>query len=114
MTKTQAELDESSIPTVTPPAERGRHRRRRPRPSWAATALAVGAYLVLAVLANWNAWTIGATRALQLTQDPKLNTWLVAWTPFAVTHGVNPLFSHWVNVPFGRTTPPTSHFPSWR
>ena len=58
-------------------------------------------YFVLAVLANWNAWTLGATRALQSSQDPKLDAWLLAWTPFAVTHGQNPLFSHWVNVPYG-------------
>ena len=66
-----------------------------------ATCLVVATYLVLAILANWNAWTTGATRALQSSQDPKLNAWLIAWTPFAVSHGVNPLFSHWVNVPYG-------------
>ena len=66
-----------------------------------ATSLVVVTYLVLAILANWNAWSMGATRALQTSQDPKLNTWLLAWTPFAVSHGVNPLFSHWVNVPYG-------------
>ncbi len=66
-----------------------------------ATLLVVTTYLVLAVLANWNAWTMGATHALEPTQDPKLNVWTVAWTPFALTHGLNPLFSHWVNVPVG-------------
>ena len=25
----------------------------------------------------------------------------MAWTPFALSHGVNPLFSHWLNVPYG-------------
>jgi hypothetical protein len=66
-----------------------------------ATSFAFAAYLVLAVLANWNAWSMGATKVLQGSQDPKLNTWLLAWTPFAVSHGVNPMFSHWVNVPYG-------------
>ncbi len=62
----------------------------------------MGTYAALAVLANWNAWTMGATRVLQQPyQDPKLNAWYVAWTPFALSHGINPLFSHWVNVPFG-------------
>ncbi|HEX4433719.1 MAG TPA: hypothetical protein VH012_02750 [Acidimicrobiales bacterium] len=65
------------------------------------TALVVATYLVLAVVANWNAWTTGPTRALQSSQDPKLNAWLIAWTPFALTHGVNPFFSHWVNQPLG-------------
>ncbi len=59
-------------------------------------------YAALAVLANGNAWTMGATRTLQQPfQDPKLNVWYVAWTPFALTHGVNPLYSAWVNAPYG-------------
>jgi hypothetical protein len=61
----------------------------------------MGTYAVLAFLANWNAWSAGATRVLQPSQDPKLDAWYVAWTPFALTHGANPFFSHWVNVPFG-------------
>ena len=66
------------------------------------TSLVIGIYAALAVLANLNAWTMGATRALQQPyQDPKLDAWYVEWTPFAFAHGVNPLFSHWVNVPFG-------------
>jgi len=65
------------------------------------TALVVSAYLVLAVLANWNAWTTGGATALQPSQDPKLDAWTMAWTPFALTHAVDPLFSHWVNVPYG-------------
>jgi hypothetical protein len=88
--------------TATAPVPRAGTARHAARGSGAgATVLVVGIYLVLAVLANWNAWTTGATKALQASQDPKLNTWLVAWTPFALTHGVNPLFSHWVNVPYG-------------
>jgi hypothetical protein len=71
------------------------------RPDIVATALAVGTYLVLAVLANWDAWTMGATKALQSSQDPKLDAWTLAWTPFALGHGVDPFFSHWVNVPYG-------------
>jgi len=66
-----------------------------------ATSLVVTTYLGLAVLANWNAWSTGASRAVQASQDPKLNAWLVAWTPFAVSHGLNPFFSSWVNVPYG-------------
>lgn len=78
--------------------------RARPRRSSArfATSLAIGTYAVLALLANWNAWTMGATRVLQQPyQDPKLNVWYLEWTPFAISHGVNPLYSHWVNAPFG-------------
>ncbi len=67
-----------------------------------AASLAMGVYAGVAVLANWNAWMMGAARVLpQPFEDPKLNTWYVAWTPFALAHGVNPFFSHWVNAPFG-------------
>ncbi|HWD55002.1 MAG TPA: hypothetical protein VG346_07755 [Acidimicrobiales bacterium] len=69
--------------------------------AWIPTVSAITVYAVLALLANGNAWMTGAAHALQGGQDPKLNVWTVAWTPFALTHGVSPLFSHWVNVPFG-------------
>ncbi|HEY1650288.1 MAG TPA: hypothetical protein VGG09_00250 [Acidimicrobiales bacterium] len=90
--------------TEVQPASSGLERepvRTGPWPprAWIATASAV--YAVLAVLANWNAWSAGGAHALEGTQDPKLNAWTVAWTPFALAHGVNPFFSHWVNVPFG-------------
>jgi hypothetical protein len=98
MTHTLVEQDEQPLPAADP-AGVGPHTIHRS--DRAATLLVVTTYFVLAVLANWDAWTTGATRALEGTQDPKLNAWTVAWTPFALTHGVNPLFSHWVNVPVG-------------
>jgi len=58
-------------------------------------------YLVLAVAANWNAWSMGAARTLEPSQDPKLNAWGLSWNPYALAHGLNPFFSHLVNVPFG-------------
>jgi hypothetical protein len=79
------------------PARRSSRRAR----AWIPTASAITIYAVLALLANWNAWMTGARHALQGGQDPKLNAWIVNWTPFALTHGVNPFFSHWVNAPFG-------------
>ncbi len=69
--------------------------------AWKPTVAVVTIYGVLAVLANWNAWSAGGAHALQTSGDPRLNTWTVAWTPFALSHGLNPFFSHWVNVPFG-------------
>lgn len=98
MTLTSPEVDERPLPADAPPATTPIALRR---PNLLATSLVVGTYLVLAVLANWHAWTTGAARTLEITQDPKLNAWTLAWTPFALSHGVDPLFSHWVNVPFG-------------
>ena len=97
---TQLQIDQAD-PVAAPEPRTGTRRHAAPRSGAGPTALVVGTYLVLAVLANWNAWTTGATRALQSSQDPKLNVWLVAWTPFAVSHGVDPLFSHFINVPYG-------------
>jgi hypothetical protein len=98
MTHVLVEKHEGPVAKVAPT---GARKFAVARSDLLATCLVVATYLVLAVLANWNAWTTGATRALQSSQDPKLNAWLVAWTPFAVSHGVNPLFSHWVNLPYG-------------
>jgi hypothetical protein len=98
MTHVLVEKHEGSVAKVAPT---GARKFAVARSDLLATCLVVATYLVLAILANWNAWTTGATRALQSSQDPKLNAWLLAWTPFAVSHGVNPLFSHWVNVPYG-------------
>lgn len=98
MTLTTPAVGDHPVPAATP-LDTARPVLRRP--DIVATALVVGTYLVLAVLANWDAWTMGATRALQDSQDPKLDAWTLAWTPFALGHGVDPLFSHWVNVPYG-------------
>jgi hypothetical protein len=98
MTLTTQAVADHPQPADAPPATTPITLRR---PDVVATALVVGTYLLLGVLANWNAWTTGATRALQGSQDPKLDAWTLAWTPFALSHGVNPMFSHWVNVPYG-------------
>jgi hypothetical protein len=98
MTLTKPAVDEHLLPAEVGPATSPFAPRRE---DLVATSLVVGVYAVLSVLANWDAWTMGATRALQNGQDPKLDAWTLAWTPFALGHGVNPLFSHWVNVPFG-------------
>lgn len=104
MTSTSTDLRpaaRASLPrrAFEPGNEKTRRQRRLPILS---TSLVLGTYAALAVLANWNAWTMGATRVLPGPfADPKLNAWYVSWTPFALSHGLNPLFSHWVNVPFG-------------
>jgi hypothetical protein len=33
--------------------------------------------------------------------DVGLSVWFLRWTPFAITHGLNPFFSSWINAPFG-------------
>ena len=36
-----------------------------------------------------------------LCGDPAWQTWLLSWTPYALAHGHNPLFSSWTNFPIG-------------
>lgn len=67
------------------------------------SAGAVGVYLVLGVVAYWGAWSGGAARTSICggCGDIALNSWFLAWTPFAILHGHNPFFTTWVNYPHG-------------
>jgi hypothetical protein len=66
-----------------------------------ATALVVASYIVLAVVVYWPAWSSGVSTHLQLGGDQFANVWFLRWTPFALLHGHNPLFSTYANYPFG-------------
>ena len=78
---------------------------RGPHPSdpskvWA-TALVIASYVVLAVVVYWPVWSSGVTTHMQLGGDQFANVWFLRWTPFALLHGHNPLFSTYANYPFG-------------
>jgi hypothetical protein len=66
-----------------------------------ATALVIASYLVLALVVYWSVWSSGVTTHLQLGGDQFANVWFLRWTPFALLHGHNPLFSTYANYPFG-------------
>jgi len=66
-----------------------------------ATSSVVVTYLALAVVVYWSAWSSGITTHLQLGGDQYANVWFLRWTPFALLHGLNPLFSTFANYPFG-------------
>lgn len=68
---------------------------------WTIGALAC--YLALAVFAYWGAWSGGAARTSLCggCGDIALNSWFLAWTPFAVLHLHNPLVTTWINYPQG-------------
>ncbi len=78
-----------------------RARRRRVAARWAVGA--VTCYLALGVLAYWGAWSGGASRTSLCggCGDIALNSWFLAWTPFAILHGHSPFFTTWVNYPHG-------------
>ena len=68
-------------------------------------ALAVGAYVVLAVLAYWPTMPLDANNLPHPlgagAGDPAQMSWFLAWTPFALGHGLNPFFTNYIDFPRG-------------
>lgn len=58
-------------------------------------------YLVLAVLLCINAWRAPTTTYVGQGPDPVGQMWGIAWVPYAISHGLNPLFTHLLNQPAG-------------
>src|ERR1700691_2755584 len=52
--------------------------------------------LLLAVLAWWRVWVTGhpTSTITCACGDPSQELWLFAWFPYALSHGINPLFTH--------------------
>jgi hypothetical protein len=62
----------------------------------------VGAvYLVLAVLLFLNAWRAPSTTYIGQGPDPIQQMWGIAWVPYAISHGLDPLYTHFLNQPTG-------------
>jgi len=70
--------------------------RRRP-----ALVAAGAVYLALAVALFGHAWADPVHRWVGAPQDAPLFIWDMRWWPWAIGHGHNPLFSHFLNVPHG-------------
>lgn len=70
----------------------------RTPPAW---VVAAAAYLLLAVALFGHAWADPLHRWVGAPQDAPLFVWDMGWWPWAVAHGHNPLFSHFLGVPFG-------------
>jgi len=63
---------------------------------------AVAIYCLLALLAYWPVPPLDASHIIgRTTGDPFLFAWFLAWTPFAVLHGHNVLFTNYFNYPNG-------------
>jgi hypothetical protein len=64
--------------------------------------LAGASYLVLAVLLFWHVWsTHPASVTTCACGDPSAALWYTSWPAYAITHGLNPLFSTAVGYPTG-------------
>jgi hypothetical protein len=80
---------------------------RRALPFWhrRSVHLAIGALCTYVILACLVFWPVGPFDAGRLPDrmlgDPDEMTWFLAWTPWALTHGHNLLFTHAIDFPHG-------------
>ncbi len=63
--------------------------------------VALLAYLGLAVLLFSQAWTHPFTSSVGYRGDPELFMWFLSWPRFALAHGLNPLFTTYLDYPAG-------------
>jgi hypothetical protein len=79
-------------------------------------AIAFAVYLVVWVATAFRPIVEHPAQALldQKSQDPNLFVWFMRWWPYAIGHGLNPLYTHEIGVPAGHslawvtTVPPLS------
>src|SRR5579859_6316777 len=85
----------------TPPP--GRVRSVRTRPRRVIGVVAAGAvYFVLACLLYWPVAPLDASHLAGCAcGDPEQQTWFLAWTSFALTHGHNPFLTSYLHAPMG-------------
>jgi hypothetical protein len=77
-------------------------------PGLAASPALQGLVALLVYLAIWVIAEVlplvthpGHAQLFQTSQDPNFYTWCVRWWPYAITHGLNPLYSTQVDAPAG-------------
>lgn len=65
--------------------------------------MALAIYLAIAALWLVRAWAHGGGRAGPVGSlgDPLLFVWYLKWVPFAIGHGINPLFTGYLMAPKG-------------
>ncbi len=69
---------------------------------WVPGALALVAYLALAVFAYNHTSLFGSARLPQYASgDQVQEVWFLAWPVYAITHGHNPFITTWMNYPLG-------------
>jgi hypothetical protein len=82
--------------------------------------IAFAVYLVVFVLAFGQALLShpNVPKVGQVEVDPNFYIWAIRWWPYAITHGLNPLYSHQIGAPAGynlawATTTPTLSLLMW-
>lgn len=67
---------------------------------WKLYALVAGFYVLLAMLWTLPVW-LHSDRLIGLPGDPISFAWGVAWVPYAISHGLNPYYTAYLNAPWG-------------
>src|SRR5487761_798796 len=62
-----------------------------------AAARALAAYIALAVALFSGAWVHPTTWSVGVFGDPQQIMWFIGWPPFALSHGLNPLFTNYID-----------------
>jgi hypothetical protein len=87
---------------VVTPAPSLPGKARSPLRALAEAGAAGAVYLVLACLLYWPATPFGTGHLPGCAcGDPEQQTWFLAWTSHALTHGLNPFFTQYINAPRG-------------
>ncbi|HTT90604.1 MAG TPA: hypothetical protein VMF65_13715 [Acidimicrobiales bacterium] len=73
----------------------------RGRPTWQEVLVVLGISTFLAALFLHNAWRHPLSTQVGVFGDADEYTWFLAWVPYAIGHGLNPLGSTFVNFPHG-------------
>ncbi|MDA8034540.1 MAG: hypothetical protein M0T71_10280 [Actinomycetota bacterium] len=91
---------------MTPTPARPHPRRTEPAGrtaarSWVPALVLVG-YGLLALAAYWPLWPGDPSRMpLCACGDPAQGVWFLGWLPYALGHGLNPLYTHLIDAPVG-------------
>ena len=73
---------------------------RNPSPARQALA-ALAAYVLGALLLVVAAWASATTSWVGRCCDPEQSIWFLGWTPYAISHGLNPFFTTTIGAPAG-------------
>lgn len=73
--------------------------RAIPRPP--AGLLVFAAYAALGLLLTAPVWRNPSGQVIGAAGDPLMHVWQMAWPPYALTHGLNPFYTYWLNAPVG-------------
>jgi hypothetical protein len=69
-------------------------RTTNPTQRWRTLLVAAGGYLLLSVIIWWNVWSGHPTSTATCEcGDSSLFTWFLEWPAYAISHGLNPLYS---------------------